>query len=330
MPNSVGRVFVPTLDFSKPLFVLAPLAGFTDLPFRSVVKKFGADFTVSEMISSNALAFKSKKTLKMLEKSERETPYSVQIAGSDQIIIQKAVELLNAQEGIDIIDLNCGCPAPKIVNNLQGSSLLTDLPKMAETIRTIKKYSTKEYTSVKMRLGFNEKNHVEQAKLCEDNGADFIAVHGRTRAGRYKAAVDYDALKEVVEAVNIPVLVNGDINTPQKAKWVLEHTGAAGVMVGRGAVGKPWIFQLMKDYLNGTGSGEVTSALIQEVVLEHFDQMIAHYGKHGALIFRKHLHTYSKAGYQGASKFRDLVNRIEDVHEMRAVTEAFFGQEYLA
>jgi len=330
MHNSVGRAFVPTLDFSKPLFALAPLAGFTDLPFRSVVKKFGADFTVSEMISSNALAFKSKKTLKMLEKSERETPYSVQIAGSDQIIIQKAVELLNEQEGIDIIDLNCGCPAPKIVNNLQGSSLLTDLPKMAETIRTIKKYSNKEYTSVKMRLGFNEKNHVEQAKLCEDNGADFIAVHGRTRAGRYKAPVDYDALKEVVEAVNIPVLVNGDINSPQKAKWVLEHTGAAGVMVGRGAVGRPWIFQLMKNYLNGTGSAEVTSALVQEVVLEHFDQMIAHYGAHGALIFRKHLHTYSKAGYQGASKFRDLVNRIEDVQEMRAVTEAFFGQEYLA
>jgi len=225
--------------------------------------------------------------------------------------------------------LNCGCPAPKVVNNLQGSSLLTDLPKMAETIRTIKKYSNKEYTSVKMRLGFNEKNHVKQAKLCEDNGADFIAVHGRTRAGKYKAAVDYDALKEVVDAVNIPVLVNGDINTPQKAKWVLEHTGAAGVMVGRGAVGRPWMFQLMKNYLNGTGSDEVTSALVQEVVLEHFDQMIKHYGKHGALIFRKHLHTYSKAGYQGASKFRDLVNRIEEVDEMRAVTKEFFGQEYL-
>jgi len=319
---------VPTLDFSKPLFALAPLAGFTDLPFRSVVKKFGADLTVSEMISSNALAFKSQKTFKMLEKNELEIPYSIQIAGSDQIIIRKAVELLNERDGIDIIDLNCGCPAPKVVNNLQGSSLLTDLPKMAETIRTIKEYSNKEYTSVKMRLGFNEKNHIEQAKLCEDNGADFIAVHGRTRAGKYKAAVDYDALKEVVDAVNIPVLVNGDINTPEKAKWVLEHTGAAGVMVGRGAVGRPWMFQLMKNYLNGTGSAEVSSALVQELVLEHFDQMINHYGNHGALIFRKHLHTYSKAGYQGASKFRDLVNRIDDVSEMRDATKEFFAQEY--
>ncbi len=320
---------MPTLDFSNPLFALAPLAGFTDLPFRSVVKKFGADLTVSEMISSNALAFKSKKTFKMLEKNELETPYSIQIAGSDQEVIRQAVELLNERDGIDIIDLNCGCPAPKVVNNLQGSSLLTDLPKMAETIRTIKKYSNKEYTSVKMRLGFNEKNHIEQAKLCEDNGADFIAVHGRTRAGKYKAEVDYDAIKEIVEAVNIPVLANGDIDSPEKAKWVLEHTGASGVMVGRGAVGRPWIFQLMKNYINGTGSAELTPELVQEVVLEHFDQMINHYGDHGAIVFRKHLHTYSKAGYQGASKFRDLVNRIEDVKEMREVTKEFFGQEIL-
>ncbi len=320
---------MPTLDFSKPLFALAPLAGFTDLPFRSVVKKFGADLTVSEMISSNALAFESKKTFKMLEKNSLETPYSIQIAGSDQLIIQKAVELLNERDGIDIIDLNCGCPAPKVVNNLQGSSLLTDLPRMAETIKTIKKYSNKEYTSVKMRLGFNEKNHIEQAKLCEDSGADFIAVHGRTRAGKYKAAVDYDAIKEIKEAVSIPVIANGDINSPEKAKLVLEYTGADGIMVGRGAVGRPWMFQLMKNYINGTGDATVTSALVQEVVLEHFDQMIAHYGVHGALIFRKHLHTYSKAGYQGASKFRDLVNRIEDVSEMRDVTKTFFSQEYI-
>jgi len=316
-----------TLDFSKPLFALAPLAGFTDLPFRSVVKKFGVDLTVSEMISSNALAFKSKKTFKMLEKNPLENPYSIQIAGSDIDIIRQAVELLNERDGIDIIDLNCGCPAPKVVNNLQGSSLLTDLPKMAETIKTIKKYSNKEYTSVKMRLGFNDKNHVEIAKNCEDSGADYIAVHGRTKAGKYKASVDYDAIKEIVEAVNIPVLANGDITTPQKAKWVLEHTGSAGVMVGRGAVGKPWIFQLMKNYLDGRGSSELTSSLVQEVILEHFDQMVNHYGEHGAIIFRKHLHTYSKAGYQGASKFRDLVNRIEDVSEMREVTKEFFSQE---
>lgn len=316
-----------TIDFSTPIFALAPLAGFTDLPFRSVVKKFGADLTVSEMISSNALAFQNERTLKMLKKNSLETPYSIQIAGSDQKVIQKAVELINKKDGVDIIDLNCGCPAPKVVNNLQGSSLLTDLDKMGETIRTIKKYSNKEYTSVKIRLGFNEKNHIEIAKICEDNGADFIAVHGRTRAGRYKAPVDYDAIKEIQEAISIPVIANGDITTPEKAKWVLEHTGAKGVMIGRGAVGKPWIFQIMKDYILHGKESEVTPELIQQVVLEHFDQMVSHFGEYGAIIFRKHLHTYSKIGYQGASNFRDLVNRIEDEKEMREITKAFFSQE---
>jgi tRNA-dihydrouridine synthase B len=315
-----------TLNFNQPIFALAPLAGFTDLPFRSVVKKFGADLTVSEMISSNALAFQSKKTIKMLEKSPLERPYSIQIAGSDQTIIQKAVELLNEQNGVDIIDLNCGCPAPKIVKNLQGSSLLTDLPKMGETIRTIKKYSIKEFTSVKIRLGFNEKNHIEIAKICEGNGADFIAVHGRTKAGRYRATVDYDAIREIKEAVSIPVIANGDITTPEKAKWVLEHTGADGIMIGRGAVGRPWIFQIIKDYIMEGKESTVTPQLISKVILEHFDQMIAYYGKYGAIIFRKHLHTYSKIGYEGASKFRDLVNRVEDEREMRDVTEEFFAK----
>lgn len=312
------------IDFSTPLYVLAPLAGFTDLPFRSVVKKFGVDLTVSEMISSNALIHNSKKTFKMLEKAPSEDPYSIQIAGSDQSVIQRAVEIINAQEDVSCIDLNCGCPAPKVVNNLQGSSLLTDLPKMAETIRTIKKHSTKEYTSVKMRLGFNEKNHIEQAKLCEDNGADFIAVHGRTRAGRYKAAVDYDAIREIKEAVSIPVIANGDITSPQKAKWVLDHTGADGIMIGRAAVGNPWIFKQIKE-----GIDEVTPELIKEVVLEHYDQMISYYEQYGAILFRKNLHSYSKAGYQGASAFRDQINRMTDVVEMREVIEDFFSQDFV-
>jgi tRNA-dihydrouridine synthase B len=196
---------------------------------------------------------------------------------------------------------------------------------MAETIRTIKKYSNKEYTSVKMRLGFDEKNHVEIAKLCEDNGADYIAVHGRTRAGRYKAAVDYDAIREIKEAVSIPVIANGDIDSPKKAKWVLEHTGADGVMIGRAAVGKPWIFHQMKE-----GIEEVSSSLILKVVLEHYAQMLLHYGEYGAVIFRKHLHTYSKAGYQGASAFRDLVNTIEDTQQMREAIEGFFSQPLLS
>jgi len=315
---------VMEIDFSNPLYALAPLAGFTDLPFRSVVKKFGADLTVSEMISANALIHHSQKTHKMLEKSPLEDPYVVQIAGSDPAVIRKAVEIINAREGVAGIDLNCGCPAPKVVNNLQGSSLLTDLPAMAKAIETIKRYSNKPYTSVKFRLGFNEKNHQEIARICEASGADYIAVHGRTRAGRYKAAVDYDAIAEVKASVSIPVIANGDIDSPAKARWVLEHTGADGVMIGRAAVGKPWIFKQIKE-----GMQEATSALIREVVLEHFDQMIAHYGQYGAVIFRKNLHAYSKAGYQGASAFRDLINRLEAPEEMREAIVAFFSQALL-
>jgi tRNA-dihydrouridine synthase B len=313
------------LDFSKTLYALAPLAGFTDLPFRSVVKKFGVDLTVSEMISSNALVHNSQKTYRMLEKSPIENPYAIQIAGSDLDVIKRAVEIINQRDDVTTIDLNCGCPAPKVVNNLQGSSLLTDLPQMAKVIETIKKYSNKEYTSVKFRLGFNEKNHEEIARICQESGADYIAVHGRTRAGRYKSPVDYDAIAQIKRVVSIPVLANGDIDSPAKAKWVLEHTGADGVMIGRAAVGKPWIFKQIKE-----GMEEPTSQLIKEVVLEHFDQMIAHYDKYGAIVFRKNLHSYSKAGYQGASVFRNDVNRIEDPKEMREVIEAFFSQPLLS
>lgn len=313
-----------TLDFSTPVYALAPLAGFTDLPFRSVVKKFGVDLTISEMISSNALMHQSAKTYRMLEKSPIENPYSIQIAGSDLGVIRRAVEIINEREDITAIDLNCGCPAPKVVNNLQGSSLLTDLVQMGKVIETIKKYSNKEYTSVKFRLGFNEKNHEEIARICEESGADYIAVHGRTRAGRYKAAVDYDAIAQIKQTVSIPVLANGDIDSPTKAKWVLEHTRADGVMIGRAAVGKPWIFKQIKE-----GMDEPSSALIKAVVLEHFDQMIAHYDRYGAILFRKNLHSYSKVGYEGASAFRNEINRIEDVKAMRDAIEAFFTQEPL-
>ncbi len=312
------------IDFSTPLYVLAPLAGFTDLPFRSVVKKFGVDLTVSEMLSSNALAYQSKKTLKMLERSPLENPYSVQIAGSDQEVIKRAVELINTQDNITAIDLNCGCPVPKIVNNLSGSALLTDLPKMAKAIETIKKYSNKEYTTAKIRLGFDTKNHIEIAKVCQESGADFIAVHGRTRAGKFKSEVDYDAIREIKEILSIPVIANGDIDSPQKAKWVLEHTKADGIMVGRAAIGRPWIFHQMRE-----GSDSVDSQLIKAVVLEHYDQMISHYGDYGAILFRKHLHTYSKAGYQGASAFRNSVNSIKDVKKMREVVSIFFSQPYI-
>ncbi len=306
------------LSFDKPIYVLAPLAGFTDLPFRSVVKKFGADLTVSEMLSSNALAHNSKKTLHMLKKSPIEDPYSAQISGSNVDIVKSAVELLNEYDGIDIIDLNCGCPVPKVVGHGSGSSLLLDLPLMGDIIRTIKDTSNKSMTSVKIRLGFEKKNHVDIAKMVEDSGADFLAVHGRTRAGKFKAAVDYDAIREIKETVSIPVIANGDIDSYDKAKWVLEHTGCDGVMIGRGAVGAPWIFHQLR-----TGDKNIDFLLKHKIIMEHFDKMIEFYGQHGVAMFRKHTHTYSK-GYRGASKLRDEVNRISDIKEYRDIIDKFF------
>lgn len=306
------------ISFENPIYVLAPLAGFTDLPFRSVVKKFGADLTVSEMLSSNALAHGSQKTLHMLEKSPLEDPYSVQIAGADVDIVRQAVEILNEQEGIDIIDLNCGCPVPKVVGHGSGSSLLLNLPLMGDIIKTIKDTSNKSMTSVKIRLGFEEKNHVDIAKIVEDSGADFLAVHGRTRAGKFKAPVDYDAIAEIKKAVNIPVIANGDIDSYEKAKWVLEHTGADGVMIGRGAVGAPWIFHQLR-----TGSEDIELSLKHEIIMEHYDKMIEFYGPHGVAMFRKHAHTYSK-GYRGASALRNQVNTIVDIQEFRDVIDEFF------
>ncbi len=307
------------LDFNKGIYVLAPLAGYTDLPFRSLVKKFGADLTISEMISANALVYNSKKTYEMLKKSPLESPYIVQIAGYDTSVIKKAVEILNGIEGIDGIDLNCGCPVPKVVAQKAGSALLKDLSQTQRVIETIKKISNKRYTSAKVRLGFNEKIPDKIAQACENAGADFISVHGRTRAGRYKSKVDYESIACAKEAVKIPVIANGDITTLSMANDVKNITGCNSLMIGRGAVGNPWIFYQLKNNLEIVGKEK-----IKEIVLEHYDNMLNFYGIKGAFIFRKHLHTYSK-GFPEAATFRDRVNRIEDVKTMREYIENFFN-----
>ncbi len=306
------------LDFSKPVVALAPLAGYTDLPFRSVVKNFGVDYTVSEMISSNALAYNSEKTKKMLTKSPNEDPYFVQLSGSSEEIMRLAVEKLNECEGIAGIDLNCGCPAPKVFNHGSGSNLLGDLPRLQKILKTIKKYSNKHYTTAKVRIGIDEKIPVDIAKAVEDCGVDFIAVHGRTKKGAYKAPVDYDAIAAMKEAVSIPVIANGDITDLAKAKKVLEHTKADGIMIGRGAVGKPWVF-----YQIAQNNQEISNELKKKIILEHFSKMVEFYNEYGTVMFRKHLHTYSK-GYEGAHHFRDEINTITDPKKMEELIRNFF------
>jgi tRNA-dihydrouridine synthase B len=309
------------LDFSKPLVVLAPLAGYTDLPFRKVVKKFGVDLTISEMISSNALAHKNPKTIKMLEKSSNEDPYIVQISGSDPDIVKQAVEVINEYDHIDGIDLNCGCPAPKVFGHGSGSNLLGDLPRLKEILQTIKDTSNKQYTTIKVRIGVDDKIPLEIAQAIEEVGVDMVSVHGRTRKGKYKTEVDYDAIKIIKENVSCPVIANGDIKDRNKALEVLEYTGANGVMIGRGSVGKPWIFEQIKN-----NNDKISYTLKKDIILEHFDAMVEYYGEYGCVMFRKHLHTYSK-GYEGANNFREKINHISQEVAMRELIEDFFSVE---
>ncbi len=254
----------------------------------------------------------------MVKKSLHENPYIVQIAGGDLEIIKKAVLILNQVEGIDGIDLNCGCPVPKVVSQNAGSALLKDLDKMARIIECIKKYSNKRYTSVKTRLGFVEKIPTKIAKVCENAGADFVAVHGRTRAGGYKAEVDYEAIKEFKSSIKIPVIANGDIDSFQKAKFVKEITKCDGLMIGRGAIGNPWIFYQIKNSIN-----KVKKDKIKKIVLKHFHLVVDFYGESGIKIFRKHLHAYSKS-FENAAAFRDKINKIVSFKELEIEIEKFF------
>lgn len=304
------------IDFSrKPLF-LAPMAGFSDPPFRAVVKKFGADITISEMISANALVFESKKTLQMLEKDESENPFIVQLAGSDEGVIKKAVQMLNSFDFIDGIDFNCGCPMPKVMRQNAGAALLENLELLKKLVSTIKTHSAKKSVSVKFRLGVRDKKADCIAKACEEAGADFVAIHARTAKQLYSGKADYEALALAKSAVTIPVVANGDIDT-HNASEVLQSTKADALMIGRACVGKPWLFYELK-----TGKS-VDNALKKEIILYHFEAMLRHYGKRGVPLFRKHLHEYSK-GYLGASNFRDEINRIVDENAMRTRVESFF------
>lgn len=304
------------IDFSqKPLF-LAPMAGFSDLPFRRVVKKFGADITISEMISSNALIFENAKTLKMLEKDESESPFIVQIAGSDTELIKKAVLLLNRFEFIDGIDLNCGCPMPKVLRQNAGAALLDDLELLKKLVSTIKKHSKKRTTSVKFRLGLKDKKSPLIAKACEDAGADFISIHARTAKQLYSGQADYEALSLAKDAVSIPVVANGDINA-QNADEVLKQCKADALMIGRASIGKPWLFYELKK------GQSINASLKKEIILYHYESMLKHYGKQAVPLFRKHLHEYCK-GLENASSFRAQINQINDENTLQTKIECFF------
>jgi len=305
------------LNFNFPIIALAPLAGYTDLPFRKVVKKYDADWSISEMINANALKYKNEKTLKMIQKNDNETPYSVQIAAHNADVAKAAVEVLNEYDFIDGIDLNVGCPVKKAIKSGYGGNLLNEPDNLSEIISTIAKTHNKKFFSVKMRIGFDEINGVERAKLIEGSGAEILTVHGRTVKQMYSGDTNYDEIKNIKAALKIPVLANGNIDSYQKAKWVMEYTNSDGVMIGRGAIGNPWIFKEIKLQRS------VTKEEKKDVIIEHYKAMIEWYGEYGVVLFRKHLHTYSK-GYKGASEFRTKVNSISSSKEMLALLKEFF------
>lgn len=307
------------IEFNN-LLMLAPLAGWSDLPFRSMVKKFGVDITVSEMISSYALNYNTTKTLKMIAKSPLESPFSVQISGNKDEVIKRSVEILNAENGIDIIDLNCGCPAPKVSSHGNGSGLLKDLNLLVSLVATIKKHSNKPYTSVKVRLGFDKKIPLELATAINDSGADFVVVHGRTKVDAYKKErIDYHSIALMREKLNIPLIANGEIDSYQKAKKVLEITGANGLMIGRAALKTPWIFHQLKH-----NEFNPSNLIRRNIVIEHFDNMISFYGARGCIMFRKNLHNYARE-MPNASEYRGIVNSIDSPEIMRESIMQFFG-----
>jgi len=299
-------------------FFLAPLAGYTDLPFRSVVKKFGCDMTFSEMTNVNAIAYNNEKTKKMMQKSPLESPYFVQIAANNVENAIKATEIINEIPWIDGIDINLGCPVNKARRSGFGGVLLKDENKklLKEIVSAIVKTSKKP-VSAKMRLGFDEIVAVDRAKMLEDLGIKFLTIHGRTVKQMYKGKANYDEIKKVVEALKIDVIANGDITDYKKAKYVLDYTKASGVAIGRGAIGKPWIFLEMKQ------EGEITPKQKKEVILEHFNQMINFYGEYGVILFRKHAHAYSK-GLPNASEFRSKINEVKDAKTARELIEEYF------
>lgn len=310
------------IDFNaNPLF-LAPLAGYSDIALRGVVKKFCCDVTTSEMISANALALCNKKTLKMLEKNSSETPYIVQIMGGDEEMIKRAVLLLNEIDGIDGIDLNCGCPVPKVVKQGAGSALLLNYDKLKKVVETIKRYSNKRYTSVKVRLGFDKKEPDKIIEALNEFELSYICMHARTRSGGYSSKVDYECIKIAKELCKTKLIANGDIDK-SNAAYVKEYTKADGLMIGRASIGQPWIFYEIKNGKN------VSKELKNKIILYHYDEMLKYYGKSAVAIFRKHLHRYSK-GLEGAALFRDEINKIQDEKSLREAINSFFSSANLA
>ena len=305
--------------------ILAPMAGVTDLPFRQLCKQLGAGMAVSEMVSSNSLLWGSKKTQRRAEHAGEIEPKSVQIMGTEPEMLAEAARY-NADQGAQIIDINMGCPAKKVCNVLAGSALLRDEVLVGRILDAVVKAVDIPVT-LKIRTGWDRdnRNAVQIGRIAETAGIQALAIHGRTRADQYKGEAEYDTIGEVKQSISIPVIANGDITSPEKAKYVLEHTGADAVMIGRAAQGRPWIFREIDHYLQtGAKLPEPDVIEVRDILLGHLQNLYAFYGDYtGVRVARKHISWYSKGQTHGAA-FRQAVNRVDSVAAQLDMTHAFF------
>ncbi len=305
--------------------VVAPMAGVTDRPFRQLCKAMGAGMAVSEMVASNSLLWGSEKTLRRGNHEGEVEPKVIQIAGSDPAMMAEAARY-NVDKGAQIIDINMGCPAKKICNVAAGSALLRDEPLVARIVEAVVK-AVEVPVTLKFRTGWSKENRnaLVIARIAEESGIAAIALHGRTRACMYTGEAEYDTIKAVKASVSIPVMANGDIDSPEKAKHVLEYTGADAVMIGRAAQGRPWIFREIAHYLKTGGklaSPEV--AEIRDVLLGHLDDLYAFYGaERGSRVARKHIAWYTK-GLKNSAVFRARMNQLQTSEEQLAAVRHFF------
>jgi tRNA-dihydrouridine synthase B len=308
-----------------PPVALAPMAGVTDKPFRRLCKQLGAGLAVSEMTTSDPRLWQTRKSLHRMDHAGEPDPVSVQIAGSDPLRLAEAARY-NVEHGAQLIDINMGCPAKKVCNAWAGSALLADEALVARICSAVVE-AVEVPVTLKIRTGQTpeHRNALAVARIAQDAGVAALAVHGRTRSQKYEGEAEYDTIAAVKASVSIPVIANGDVDSPEKARRVLECTGADALMIGRPAQGRPWIFLEIAHYLaTGEHLPEPSITEVRDILLGHLDALYAFYGEvTGVRIARKHLGWYAKDRPENAA-FRSIANRAESAHEQRRLTQDYF------